>query len=82
MKSTNTLLKPATKVHRTPIFGVQVLHYSDGTSMVKQYNNNMEGFSIPVDHHIDFPGAMALVLTTMRLSEHAPFYQKYYGAEP
>lgn len=63
----------------TPIFGAQVLYYSDGTSIVKQYNNSMEGFSTAVDHHIDFQAALALVLTTMRLSEHAEFYKNNYA---
>jgi len=71
---------PITKtlVESTHIFGVQVLYYSDGTSVIKQYNSGMEGFSIPVGHHIGLAEASSVVMTALRM-EHADFYNKNYA---
>ena len=65
-------------IHTTPIFGVQVLYFSDGTSVVKQSNGAMEGFSISVDHHIGVPEAASVLMTALRM-EHTAYYQKYYA---
>ena len=71
---------PMTKrlVESTQMFGVMVLYYSDGTSVIKQYNNGMEGFAIPVDHHIGLAEAASVVMTSLRM-EHADYYNKHYA---
>lgn len=61
--------------HVTPIVGTQVLYYSDKTAVVKCMLNGVEGFSVPVDHHIRMPEATSLVMTLLRL-EHAYLFDK------
>lgn len=67
-----------TPIHVTPMFGVQVFYYRDGTSLIKQANDTMEGFAIPVDHHIGLAEAAAVVMTALRM-EHADFFNKNYA---